>query len=1148
MLRKYPDAYTSGKGKNSVYAGKVDIYLGGPTSGIPSKTLMGERNGDKFGYSLAFTDLNNDGHDELIIGAPFYDTTVTWPFTGTAKDAGKLHVFAGSKQFSSTPAFTIDGAVSFGCGGGCYYYTMEELGFAMTPAGDVDGDGYKDVAIGAPYGGLDRGGSVKFLYGGPVLAKRLSEVRGSAVNDHMGYAVASAGDANGDGVAEVVAGAPTGDNYTTGKIYLVGWTSRTGPLVATPGFGYSVAGLDINGDGTGDVVAGAVSSAAVLYGGPVQDVTPDIILNRPATTVASLGDVNRDGFDDLVVDGPAVLLGSGNGANIIAMKLGTPLKVIGTGDVDGDGIREIIATDSAKTYICSFVSLKNLPEITLASNVKKVTVTSPNLTLKGQVKGNATRLLVGGREMPLQPDGSFEAGLILSEGLNVIEIIAGNVDGRVAKRVVEATYVAPAPLTVTITSPADGSSVKATPIAVTGTANNTLSMVTVNGASAALSGTTFQSTLDLVESTNIIAVNATDIYNQSVSKSITITLSSRGSVAGVVTDSVSTARLPDVTVSASDYTSTVITATDWQGAYVAAGLREGSFSAYFSKAGYIPQTKNGSIFAGQAQTLDVQLVPAPVLALSVASPVDKLITNTSPITVTGVVSNNARVTVNGVEATVSNGSFSASVSLVDGDNAVTVNATDSYGQVNVQTRTVTLLAKGSLAGKVIDTVSSMPLASATVTVTNSTNAILSTLSASDGSYALADIPAGAISCAIAKDGYLPQSFEVSILPGQAVTRDTTHDRVLPAISNVTVSSVTTDTATISWTTDIPTNGSVEFGPTGAYGASVADTQSTTSHRITLSGLSLATTYHFRVVATNGYGFSAVTSDQTFTTLSPITVSITSPANGSVILRPDVMVRGKISNSTGNETGITVNGVVATVYGNEFFVNHLPLQEGENTITVGASDPAGNVASTSVVINASLVDNYIRITATPDSGITPFEGTVLIDGSFSIVSPVSLSWTGPASVEFIPTTNGLESGIRINNEGVYLIGATAAGPDGQQHEDTVAVIVQNTAQLDGLLRAKWNGMKSALAAKNIEAAVAYMNPGTATAYREFYTLLYDQLPVLVAAMEDIDLINATATNAQYRIHRNETVNGVAEAITYYIYYSKNKTGIWQIERY
>lgn len=1144
----YPDAYTSGKGKNSVYAGKVDIYLGGTTPGTLSKTFIGERNGDKFGYSLALADLNNDIRDELIIGAPHYDTTVTWPFTGTAKDAGKLYIFAGSQLLPSSPAFTVDGAVSFGCGGGCIYYTMEEFGFAITPAEDVDGDGYKDVAIGAPYGGLDRGGSVKFLYGGPVLEKRLSEIRGSIENDHMGYTVASVGDANGDGFAEVVAGAPTGDNYVNGKIYLVGWTSRVGPLMSTPGVGYSVAGLDINGDGTGDVVAGTASSAAVLYGSPVQDVSPDITLNRPATTVASLGDVNRDGFDDLVLDGPAVLFGSASGENMIAMKLAAPLKVIGVGDVDGDGIREIIATDSAKTYICSFISLKNLPEITLASDVKKITVTSPNLTLKGQVKGNVTRLLVGGREMPLLPDGSFKAALVLSEGLSIVEVIAVNSDGRVAKRVVEATYVAPAPLTVTITSPAADSSVKATPVAVTGTANNTLAMVTVNGAGAALSGTNFQSTLELVEGINVIEVNATDIYNQNVSESITITLLSRGSVTGVVTDSGSTARLPDVTVSVSDYTSTVVTATDWQGAYVAAGLREGNISAYFSKSGYIPQIKDGSIIAGQTQALDVQLVPAPVLALSVASPVDKLITNTSPITVNGVVSNNAHVTVNSVEATVSNGAFSASVPLVDGDNTVTISATDPYGQVNVQTRTVTLLAKGSLSGKIVDSFSGIPLAAATVTVTDSTNAVRSTLSASDGSYVLADIPAGSITCVVAKDGYLPQSFDVFISPGQAMVRDSALDRLLPAIANVTISAVTTDSATISWTTDVPTNGTVEFGPTIGYGGSASDGQSTVSHSVTLSGLSQATSYHFRVVATNGYGFSTASVDQIFTTLNPIAVAIISPANGSTILRPDVMVRGTVENSTGNETGITVNGVVATVYGNEFFVNHLPLQEGENTITVTATDPAGNSASASVTVTASPSANYISITATPDSGIVPFEGKVRVDGSFSITSPVSLSCAGPAAVEFIPATDGLESGIRMNSEGVYLIGATAAGPDGQQHEDTVAVIVQNAAQLDGLLRAKWNGMKTALAAKNIEAAVADMNPGTATAYREFYTLLYDQLPVLVAAMEDIELINASATQAQYRIHRNETVNGVVEAITYYIYYTKNQTGIWQIERY
>jgi len=72
--------------------------------------------------------------------------------------------------------------------------------------------------------------------------------------------------------------------------------------------------------------------------------------------------------------------------------------------------------------------------------------------------------------------------------------------------------------------------------------------------------------------------------------------------------------------------------------------------------------------------------------------------------------------------------------------------------------------------------------------------------------------------------------------------------------------------------------------------------------------------------------SSSSGDNTFTTLSPITLTITSPLDGDTIYRPDVMVTGTVDNTTGNETGVTVNGIVAVVYNGEFFVNHVPLEE------------------------------------------------------------------------------------------------------------------------------------------------------------------------------------------------------------------------------
>jgi beta-lactamase superfamily II metal-dependent hydrolase len=90
----------------------------------------------------------------------------------------------------------------------------------------------------------------------------------------------------------------------------------------------------------------------------------------------------------------------------------------------------------------------------------------------------------------------------------------------------------------------------------------------------------------------------------------------------------------------------------------------------------------------------------------------------------------------------------------------------------------------------------------------------------------------------------------------------------PVISAVTATSITSSSATITWTTDEASNSVVEYGLTTAYGSTVTNSTMVTSHSVSLSGLSASTLYHYRVKSTDAANNAATSTNYTFTTLAP----------------------------------------------------------------------------------------------------------------------------------------------------------------------------------------------------------------------------------------------------------------------------------------
>ncbi|MBL0358639.1 MAG: FG-GAP repeat protein [Chitinophagaceae bacterium] len=332
------------------------------------------------GYSVSSAgDVNNDGYSDVIIGASLFDNG--------SGDEGAAFIFYGSPTgITTVAADTIEGNQQ-----------AASLGNVVSAAGDVNGDGYSDVIAGAyiyDKGQVNEGIAVVY-YGSATGINSLQgdTLESNQANANFGNSVSSAGDVNGDGYGDIIVGANLYDNGETneGLVYLYlgsanGIDTSSVKVLeinqanATFGNAVSSAG-DVNGDGYSDVIAGAKlydaagvdQGRAYIYYGSDTGIAyaanvileDGLAIDNFGSSVSSAGDINGDGFSDVLVGAPGVDLaqsnagaiyiyhGSALGINTSAtIRIDGPATqfanaffggaVAGAGDVNGDGYSDII--------------------------------------------------------------------------------------------------------------------------------------------------------------------------------------------------------------------------------------------------------------------------------------------------------------------------------------------------------------------------------------------------------------------------------------------------------------------------------------------------------------------------------------------------------------------------------------------------------------------------------------------------------------------------------------------------------------------------------------------------------------------------------------------------------------------------------------
>ncbi len=298
----YDDIAVSGDGKF------IYIYYGGEVIDDTADVVL---ESNYFGSVASAGDVNNDGYDDVLVSGTHESAFYGYGYRGGSG------IFLGGEQ--------MDSEVDIMFSEKTYY-----LGVSLAGAGDLNNDGFDDVIIGAGGNSLDQGAYIYF--GGSTMDNEADvELTETEVNSFFGASVSTAGDVNNDGYDDVIVGS-RGFDGSNGRalIYFGGPTMKDSADIVLEGmentgnFGWSVSTAgDVNNDGFDDVIIGAkaytrnTGRAYIYYGGTTMADTAAVIMTGEKSrstfgiSVSSAGDINNDGFDDVIVGAGSYVTATG---------------------------------------------------------------------------------------------------------------------------------------------------------------------------------------------------------------------------------------------------------------------------------------------------------------------------------------------------------------------------------------------------------------------------------------------------------------------------------------------------------------------------------------------------------------------------------------------------------------------------------------------------------------------------------------------------------------------------------------------------------------------------------------------------------------------------------------------------------------------
>lgn len=324
----------------------------------PASLSQAYLRGSMQGHSGIALDLNGDGNDDLVVGAPYakHKNKHKSKYKSTHKHTtGALLVYLSTHRgFRNRPSAVLRGEGI--------------LGWSLVALGDVDDDRKSDFAAGAVNGSgenVSLSGTVA-VYKGGRKPQKVAVLEGDNAMDNFGYALAS-GDLNNDGSPDLIVGAPmhspSPDLYQQGAVYVYfgpdyapADAMKIPATAANGGIGFSLATGDINDDGVDDLLMGASGKVIGYFGGDSfpSEEGPEVVFEsgdrRFGRSIAVLWDVDGKGCNDVAVGAHEAAVGDD--------RYNGRLYILGGGPSLGDGLSslDLLATIDGKEKSGQFAS------------------------------------------------------------------------------------------------------------------------------------------------------------------------------------------------------------------------------------------------------------------------------------------------------------------------------------------------------------------------------------------------------------------------------------------------------------------------------------------------------------------------------------------------------------------------------------------------------------------------------------------------------------------------------------------------------------------------------------------------------------------------------------------------------------------------